>query len=782
MKISEILKDRIVVFDGAMGTMLINKGYDIGKNSSIYNITHPEIIQRIHEEYAQSGADILTANTFSANPYKLNGNEISYEKVIEKGISLAKKASSNIPVALDIGPIGKLLEPCGNLSFEEAYDVYSKVVKVGVSSGADLILIETMTDLYEAKAAVLAAKENSKLPIFCTMSFDKNGRTLTGTTPLTMTMVLQGLGVDALGINCSFGPVEILPLAEEILKYSKVPIILQPNAGIPINFQGNIYYDVSKEKFAEYAKMFAQKGIRILGGCCGTTPSYIKCIKESVNSLPILKTFPKKITSATDGSNTVIFGEDTIIVGERINPSGRDDIKDAMIKGNYDFITADAIRQKNAGAKIIDINVGIPGIDECSVLKNIVKKIQKSVDIPLQIDSTNPKAIEGALRIYNGRAIINSVNGDDEIMEAIFPIVKKYGASVIGLTFDKGGIPNTAEKRMKIAEKIINKAKQYEMDEEDILIDCLVLTAATSKNNFRECLRMLKMVRNKYDAKTILGISNVSYGLPNREAINSSFFSIALYNGLNSAIINPLSRTMMDAFYSYRLLCGKDDGANDYINHFRNDEKKVNNDINSMELEELIILGLKEEGLKRLKKLISDKSDYDDISECFINALEKCGKLYDEGKMFLTELMRCAETVNYLNEYLVQTNRQVNYKGKIILASVEGDIHDTGKNMAKMLLMNYGYEVIDMGTDVSTELIINKIKEENVKLLGLSAIMTTTIKNMEMTIKKIKKEYIGCKIMVGGSVLNKSYAQEIGADYYAPNARDSIHIAQEVFG
>lgn len=778
----DLYKKKIVVFDGALGTMLIKSGCDKEKNTSIYNAACPEIVEKIHREYVNAGADIITANTFSANAIKLKSTGYSVKEIIEKGMAIAKKAAGNLPVALDIGPTGKLMEPCGKLRFEEAYNIYSEMILSGVSFGADIILIETMTDIYEAKAAVLAAKENSSLPVFCTITFDKSGKTLGGTSPLTMTFILQGLGVDALGINCSYGPKEMLPLIEEILKYSKVPVIIQPNAGIPKYFQGNCTYNISSDEFAEYACIFAKKGVRILGGCCGTTPDYIRKVKKAVKDLPPINTFPQKVTAASSGNKTVIFDGKNVIIGERINPSGREDMKKALRCKEYGYIAEEALKEEKAGADVLDINIGIPDIDEKSIMPEVIKKVQRSVGIPLEIDSTSPIAVEAALRCYNGRAVVNSVNGRDEVMEAIFPLVKKYGACVIGLTLDENGIPNRAEGRLKIAEKIIKKAKMYGIEEEDILIDCLVLSTSSSKSSLSECLRAVKMIGTKFNVKTVLGISNVSYGMPKREVLNSTFFSMALLNGLNAAIINPFSERMMETLYSYRALTSKDENSKEYLSFCRRNSKSSDkNHSKEMELDDYIMYGMKEEALTKLKELIKNNNDFPLAEDCMVKTMQKCGKLYEDGSIYLPELMRCAETINYLNEFLMQNNKNKTFKGKILMATVEGDIHDTGKNMAKMFLVSSGYDVLDMGVDVPPECIVKKVNEEGIKLVGLSALMTTTVKNMERTIKLLKNNCKGCKVMAGGPVLDEEYAHKIAADYYSFDARSAVSIADEVF-
>ncbi|OFI06055.1 methionine synthase [Clostridium acetireducens DSM 10703] len=787
MGIKEDLLNKFLFFDGAMGTMLQNRGLKAGEIPETYNILHPEIIKDIHEKYIEAGSNIIITNTFGANELKLKNTGYSVEEVITEAVNIAKSAKGEKYIALDIGPIGQLMEPIGTLKFEKAYEIFKRQVVAGSKAGCHVILIETISDIYEAKAAVLAAKENSNLPVFCTMTFAEDGRTFTGTDPITMVTVLEGLGVDALGLNCSLGPKEIMPIVEEILKYSSIPVIVQPNAGLPRVDGNKTVYDITEEEFASYMKTIAEKGARILGGCCGTNDDFIRKTVEKVENIKVKEIEKKEFTAITSYSKTVLLGEEVKIIGERINPTGKKKFKEALKTNNMDYILNEAIMQKEAKADILDVNVGLPEINEEEVMIKVIREIQSIIDLPLQIDSSNSKVIEKAVRIYNGKPIINSVNGKEEVMESIFPIAKKYGAVVIGLTLDEKGIPSKAEDRVKIAEKIINKANEYGIDKKDIIIDCLVLTVSAQQKEVMETIKAVKMVKDKFNVKTTLGVSNVSFGLPNRSILNKTFLAMALAQGLDAPILNPNNKDVIETINAFKVLANQDKDAKDYVKNYSNidDKKEVNKENNTKDLKNIIISGIKEEAKEKTKELLKIKQSMEIVDEYLIPALDIVGKKYEKGEIFLPQLIQSAETVKNAFEIIrekISIEGKVSiYKGKIILATVQGDIHDIGKNIVKVILENYGFEVIDLGKDVPIKVVVEKAKQNNIKLVGLSALMTTTVKSMEETIKALRKNNINCKVFVGGAVLNEEYAKMIKADYYAKDAQEAVKIAQKEF-
>ena len=781
MKFSNLLKDDVLIFDGAMGTMLQGMGLKFGENPEILNIKEREKIIEVHKKYIEAGANVITTNTFGANSLKLKN--FTVEEIIKAAVENAKEAAkgSNTLIALDIGPLGELLEPMGTLSFQKAYEYFKEQVLCGVKFGVDIIIIETMVDLYEAKAAVLAVKENSKLPIICTMSFEENGRTFTGVRGAAMTLTLQGLGVDALGVNCSRGPKELHPIVDEILEFSKVPVIVQANAGLPCIDCGKVTYDISPLEFAEEAVKYAKKGVRIIGGCCGTTDEYIKKIAEYTKKTHI-NVQNRKLKNGVCSSSKIVFTEGIKVIGERINPTGKKLFKEALRNENYDYILREAVDEVNAGADILDVNVGLPEINEEEVMTRLIKEIQSILDVPLQIDSSNPKVIESALRAYNGKAIVNSVTGENKKLQEILPIVKKYGASVIGLTLDEKGIPKSIEDRILIADKIISAAKMYGISKDDIYIDCLTLTAAASQKEVMETLKALKLISENLKVKTVLGVSNVSFGLPNRELLNRTFLAAALTLGLNFPIINPCQSEIMDTIKAFKVLDGEDPSAKEYIYAYK-DVKSIKENVSSKseDLSTCIINGYKNEAKTFAEKLLKEKEPLAIVNEYMIPSLDKVGARYEKGEIFLPQLIQSAETVSFamevIKEKLKEEKEESIIKGKIILATVKGDIHDIGKNIVKVLLENYGFNVVDLGKDVPKELIVKKVIEEHIKIVGLSALMTTTVKSMEETIKEIKKASPSCKIIVGGAVLNKKYAEMIHADFYAKDARDTVNIA-----
>ncbi|WP_035283749.1 MULTISPECIES: homocysteine S-methyltransferase family protein [unclassified Clostridium] len=802
MEIKEYIKNNILIFDGAMGTMLQRKGLKLGENPELLNIKEPDIIEEIHKEYIESGANVITTNTFGANELKLKLCNLEVEDAVDAAVKIAKKAkgSSNTYIALDIGPIGELLEPMGTLSFERAYEIFKRQVVQGTKSGADIILIETMTDLYELKAAILAAKENSDLPVFCTMTFEENLRTFTGCSPEAMVLVLEGLGVDALGVNCSLGPKQLKPVIEEICSLAHIPVMIQPNAGLPTLSIGNeTKYDVTKEEFADTVCSFIDLGVRVIGGCCGTTPDYIKELSKIVKDKVVTPVERNNYYSAVCTPSKVVRIDGVRIIGERINPTGKKIFKEALKNGDLDYILNQAVSQIEAGAHILDVNVGLPEIDEPSMMHKVIKEIQGIMDTPLQIDSSDHKAIETGLRYYNGKPILNSVNGEDEVLDKILPLVKKYGASVVGLTLDERGIPAKAEERFEIAKKIISRAAEYGIKKEDVFIDCLVLTVSAQQEEVQETLKAVRMVKEKLGVKTVLGVSNISFGLPNRELINETFLALALANGLDLPIINPNVSGMTRVIDSYNVLYNYDKGAEVYINNYANVELATevtvkgngtakNNSTSNEEhdLKYIVVKGLKEEAKQATIELLKEKNELEIVNEYLIPALDEVGIKYEKGELFLPQLIQAAETVKnsfgILKAEIVKNNSKTISKGKIIVATVKGDIHDIGKNIVKVILENYGYEMIDLGKDVPIKTVVEEAKNHNVSLIGLSALMTTTLKSMEETIQALKEDgYVG-KVFVGGAVLTKDTAERIGADFYAKDAKESVEIAREVLG
>lgn len=789
VEIKDILAKQFIFFDGAMGTMLQSRGLIAGEIPEMYNIIHPEIIKEVHEKYIEAGSDIITTNTFGANELKLKDTGYSVEEIITKAVEIAKEARKTNDgkyIALDIGPIGQMLEPIGVLKFQSAYEIFKRQIEAGVKAGCDLILIETISDLYEAKAAVLAAKENSRLPVFCTMTFGEDGRTFTGTDPLTMVTLLEGLGVDALGVNCSLGPKELMPIVENILEYSSTPVIVQANAGLPRVEDDKTIYDITPEYFGKYVKLMAQKGVCILGGCCGTTDKYIRVVVDSIKDLKPFKLNNKRLTAICSSSKSVILGEEVKIIGERINPTGKKKFKDALKSNNIDYILTEAINQVESGADVLDVNVGLPEIDEKEMMVRTIKEIQSILNVPLQIDSSDAKVIEAAARIYNGKPIINSVNGKEQVMRKIFPIAKKYGACIVGLTLDESGIPAKAEERVKIAEKIINTAKEYGINKEDILIDCLVLTASAQQKEVIETVKAVRMVKEQLGVSTVLGVSNVSFGLPKREILNQTFLSMTLAAGLDAPILNPGNKEVMDVIKAFKVLANIDKEAKEYVNTYSDiDVKELPKANNNRDLKEIIIKGLKEDASQITRELLVVKDGLTIVDEYLIPALDVVGRKYERGEIFLPQLIQSAETVKsafiVIKENMnLEEEKQVS-KGKIILATVKGDIHDIGKNIVKIILENYGFDIIDLGKDVPIANIVETAKKENIKLVGLSALMTTTVKSMEDTIKSLRENKVKCKVFVGGAVLNQEYADMIKADYYAKDAQEAVKIAQNLF-
>ena len=776
--------NKILIFDGGMGTRLQKGVLKDGELPELLNITNPDALIEIHKMYVSAGADVITSNTFGANRRKL-GDRASVEDVVKAGVVNAKKSGAKY-VALDIGPTGAMLEPYGTLSFDEAYDMFAQQVKAGAEAGCDCVIIETMSDLAEAKAAVIAAKENCNLPVFVTMSFEEDGRTFLGTTPEIAAVTLSSLGVEAVGINCSLGPREVLPLIERMIAYSSVPVMVQPNAGLPQIKDGKTVFLVGPAEFAECIKEMTDIGVRVVGGCCGTTPDHIQAVSDILSDVTpeIVEAVP--VTAFTSSQTMVEVGiNDTCVIGERINPTGKKRLKEAIVNQDMAYIATEAINQTEAGADVLDVNAGLPDIDEKYMLVKMIKELQSVTSLPLQIDSSDPEAVEAAARVYSGKPIINSVNGKTESMETILPIVKKYGAAVVALTLDEDGIPSTAEGRVAVAKKIVDKAASYGIPKEDILVDCLVLTASTNQAMVMETLKAVSMVKAQLGVKTILGVSNVSFGLPKRELINATFLAAAFGCGLNIPILNPNSSAYMDVVNSFRLLNNEKNSTEKFIEKYADTEDaKQTKAASDISLGDIIVKGYKTMAAEATSAMLaSGVQPLNIINDCFIPALNVVGEKFEKGEMFLPQLMASAETVKCGFDVIERScdNQQMTTKGKILLATVKGDIHDIGKNIVAMILSNYGYEVTDLGKDVEPRVIVDRIKSDGITFVGLSALMTTTVKSMSDTIELIRSSGCDCKIMVGGAVLNKEYADMVGADFYAKDAAEAAKIANEFF-
>lgn len=784
--IGRLLKEKeFIILDGGLGTMLQQAGMKMGEVPELLNITNPQMVADIHRQYVLAGSDIVYANTFGANRHKMEKTGKTVKEIIEAGIKNAKTAceGTKARVALDIGPIGQLLEPTGYLSFEEAYDIFKEEMLAG--KDADLIVIETMTDLMEVKAALLAAKENTNLPVLCTMTFEENGRTFTGCSVSAMALTLEGLGADAVGVNCSLGPGELKPVIEELSKWTRLPIVVKPNAGLPDPVTNA--YNVSPEQFAGDMRELLPYGARILGGCCGTNPDYIKELVSMLSNkkhTEIEKNIPSAVCSAT---RTVVIDRPRI-VGERINPTGKKMFKQALLNHDIDYILNQALEQCGAGAEILDVNVGLPGIDEKEMMVSVVKELQGIIDLPLQIDSTIPEVLEAALRVYNGKPIINSVNGEENSLNTVLPLAKKYGAAVVGLALDENGIPGRAEDRFAIAQKIMNRALEMNIPKEDIYIDCLTLTASAEQEGVMETLKAIKLVKSELGLKTILGVSNISFGLPSRELINSNFLTMAMTYGLDLGIINPNIASMTGAVRAFRLLHGYDVNSIDFIAAYgsaANETPKPKKEGASMTLMEAVEAGLKNEGAKITEELLMTTDSMTIVNEQLIPALDKMGTEFEKGKIFLPQLILSAGVAQaafeVIKRHMAKENKETVNKGNIVIATVKGDIHDIGKNIVKVLLENYGYNVIDLGKDVEYQAVVDAVKKYDAPLVGLSALMTTTLPSMEKTIKLLRENGLTCKVMVGGAVLTPDYAAKIGADYYAKDAKESVDIAKKVF-
>ncbi len=826
---------KLILLDGAMGTMLQNAGLAPGGRPEIFGLEHPDILEEIQRKYVEAGSDVIYANTFGANAHKLKGTGHSVQEVVAANVATARRAAGyreesvgadgealprqepvsnpapqpeqaqsagkRVRVALDIGPIGELMEPMGTMSFEEAYETYRELAEAGEQAGADLIVFETMTDLYEVKAAVLAARENTKLPIWVTMSFEAGGRTFTGTLVSSMAATLDGLGVDAMGINCSLGPQEIFPMIEEMKKWTDKPLIVKPNAGLPDPFTGG--YDIDAEEFVRQMRPYLSLGVSMVGGCCGTTPEFIAGLAGLAAEAESEReagegTDPQK--ADTDGKDShpirlrgvcsarkMVDFSGVRVIGERINPTGKKRFAQALREHDIDYIVEQAIDQADAGADILDINVGLPGIDEPQLMTEVVQEVQSIVSLPLQIDSSDPVAIEAGLRACSGRAIVNSVNAEDEVLEQILPIVKKYGAAVVGLTMDKSGIPDSAEKRFHLAEKIVNAAVAIGIPREDVLIDCLTLTISAQQEQAVETLKAVRMVHEKLGLHCVLGVSNISFGLPKRIQITTNFLTQALCCGLDFPIANPNQKEVMDTIAAFRALSGEDAQCEDYTERFADepDEKKrvVPGELT---VEDAVLRGLKQETRDLTAQLLESMSELDVINTKLIPALDVVGDQYEKEQIFLPQLINSANAAcagfDLIKDRIAKRGGESVSKGTIIMATVEGDIHDIGKNIVRVVLENYGYRVIDLGRDVPAQKVVETAIAEDVKLVGLSALMTTTVVSMKKTIEALHASGHDCRVFVGGAVLTPEYAMEIGADYYTKDAKASVDVAKKVLG
>lgn len=780
------LGKEILFFDGAMGTILQSKGLQPGEAPELWNLRHPEEICGIHASYLEAGAQIIKANTFGANPFKCKENGVSLQEVVTAGMRLARKAVEQVgrgAVALDIGPSGKLLEPLGDLPFEDAISAFAEMVKAGEHL-ADCILIETMNDLYEAKAAVLAAKENSSLPIFVTMTFDEDGKLLTGGSLQAAAAVLEGLGVTAMGMNCGLGPRQMAGLIKELRQYTTLPLIVNPNAGLPREKDGLTYFDVGPEEFSQTMEEIVKSGACVIGGCCGTTPEHIRQTTALCASLPCPAAPVKKRTVVASGMQAVEFGGAPIIIGERINPTGKSRFKQALRENDLPYIMSEGISQQDAGAHLLDVNVGLPEIDEPEMMCRVVGELQAVSPLPLQIDTADPETMARAMRMYNGKALVNSVTAKEASMRALFPLVQKYGGVVIGLTITEEGIPESAEGRVQAAKRILDTAAEYGIDRHDIIIDPLTMAVSAGQDAALVTLEALRRIRQELGVCTSLGISNVSFGLPQRDNITSAFFLMALENGLNAAIMNPKSAAMMQAYRAFCALSAYDENCMAYIEAYTQAAPAVAPaQSHSYTLQEAIEKGLKEAASQAAEQLIQTKTGLELIDGEIVPALDVVGQKFEKKALFLPQLLMSAEAAKAAFEVIknhLGSQESEQSKLTIVIATVKGDVHDIGKNIVKVLLENYGFHVVDLGKDVPPEAVLEAVKKENAGLVGLSALMTTTVASMKDTISLLRAEVPQCKIMVGGAVLTQEYADRIGADFYGPDAMASVRYASQL--
>lgn len=790
-----------LIFDGGTGTILQSRGLRGGELPETWNLRRPEDIIDLHCGYLRAGCDIFNTNTFGANALKFPDD---LEEIVTAAVNLAQEAKrrcgrEDAYVALDIGPTGKLLEPLGDLPFEKAVELFGEVVRYGSRAGADLVLIETMSDSYEAKAAVLAAKENCDLPVLVTVTFDGQGKMLTGGSVDSTVALLEGLRVDALGVNCGLGPEQMIPIVERLTEVCSIPVIVNPNAGLPRTEGGRTVYNVGPEEFADRMEKIARMGVQAVGGCCGTTPEHIRLTAERVKKIPFREPAAKRRTVVSSFSQCLEIGKKPVIIGERINPTGKKKFKQALRDNDIEYILREGLRQEDSGAHILDVNVGLPEIDEPQMLSEVVQKLQSVLALPLQIDTTDPAALERSMRIYNGKPMVNSVNGKKESIETVFPLVRKYGGVLVALVLDEDGIPSDAEGRIRIARRIYEAADRYGVPREDIVIDGLAMTISSDNTSALVTLETLRRVRDELHGHTILGVSNISFGLPRRAVINSYFLAMALQSGLSAAIMNPGNEEMMEAYRAYCALAGLDPQCMQFIEAYAGTSDRVpaertvketaasssSGPVNgSMSLKDSVLRGMAQSAAEAARIALKDTAALDLIDRDLIPALDQVGKGFEAGTVFLPQLLMSAEAAKaafeVVKEYLKGQPQEV--KGRIVLATVKGDIHDIGKNIVKVMLENYGYEVLDLGKDVPPEVITDTAVRENIKLVGLSALMTTTVVSMEETIRLLREKKPDTKVVVGGAVMTQEYANAIGADCYAKDAMATVHFAEEVFG
>ncbi len=799
MNVLEYLKNNIVYLDGGMGTLLQKRGLKPGELPERWNISNPDVIADIQRSYFDAGSNIICTNTFGANSLKFGDDEL--KDIIEAAIENAKRAKELSTgtqekfIALDIGSMGKLLKPYGDFEFEAAVEVYAKTVRIGAAAGADLVYIETMNDSYDTKAALLAAKENCDLPVFVSNAYGEDGKLMTGASPAAMVAMLEGMHADAIGANCSLGPKQLKGVVEEYLRYASVPVLLKPNAGLPRSENGETVYDVYPDEFADDMLDYVKMGIRIAGGCCGTTPDYIaETVKKTKNVTPVPVTDKNK-TLISSYTHAVEFRDSPILIGERINPTGKKLFKEALRNNDIDYILGEGLKQQENGAHVLDVNVGLPEIDEPAMLKKVCFELQSIIDLPLQIDTTDVVAMEQALREYNGKAMINSVNGKEEVMREIFPLVKKYGGLVVCLTLDEDGIPDNAERRVEIAKNIIKTAGDYGIEKKDLIFDTLAMTVSADTKAALATIEALRVIRRELGCHTSLGVSNVSFGLPNRDIITAAFFNSALENGLSAAIMNPNSAEMMKTYYSFRALHALDDNCTDYIGNIAKyaaagtatgsaPTPSAGAAEYESELQRAIVKGLKEQSANLTVALLEHEEPLSIVNTHIIPALDIVGKGFENKTMYLPQLLMSAEASQYafeqIKKKMSESNTETVSRGKFVIATVHGDIHDIGKNIVKLILENYGFDVCDLGKDVPPETVVDAVVELNAPLVGLSALMTTTVPAMEETIKLLRKKAPWAKAVVGGAVLTQEYADSIGADYYAKDAMATVRYAMEV--
>ena len=812
--IRDRLGKELLFFDGGMGTLLQERGLAPGELPETWNIARPQVIREIHRSYVEAGSDIVLTNTFGANALKFHAEDCSLEQTVKAAVRLVKEAAEEadaaaaetscadndkrtVYTALDIGPTGKLLKPMGDLDFEEAYEAFKEVMVWGEEAGADLIHIETMSDTYELKAAVLAAKENTSLPVFATAIFDERRKLLTGADVPAVIALLEGLHVDALGINCGMGPEQMMPVLEEYVKYSSLPIIVKPNAGLPKQRDGQTYYDISPDEFAGYMEKIVSMGACVIGGCCGTTPGHIKAMADRCGKMQVVPPTEKEYTVVSSYGQSVFLGEGSKIIGERINPTGKKKFKQALKEHDLEYILREGITQQDNGAHILDVNVGLPDIDEPAMMKETVQELQSVVNLPLQIDTVDAEAMEAALRIYNGKAMVNSVSGKQESMDKVFPLIRKYGGVVIGLTLDEHGIPADSEGRVRIARKIIDEAAKYGIRKKDIVIDALAMTISSEPDGAKVTLETLRRLKDEVGVNTVLGVSNISFGLPSRPVINAAFYTMAMMNGLSAGIINPSSEDMMKAWYAYHALMGLDTNCERYIGRYSSTQSSGGRSgaagaspsglgqKSTLSLRESIEKGLKEDASLITTHLSEEQDPLEIINTELIPALNHVGDGFEKGTVFLPQLLMSAEAAKsafaVLKDKMDKSGKVQDKIGTIVLATVKGDIHDIGKNIVKVLLENYSFDVIDLGKDVPPEKIVETVLGKDIRLVGLSALMTTTVGSMEETIRQLREKAPGCRVMVGGAVLNQEYADMIGADFYGKDAMQSVRYAQKLF-